>query len=307
MGFFDKLKQGLKKTHENIFTKVEKLVKGKSMIDDEFIENLEEILLGSDVGVETTGTIVGNLKLRIKEEKYESTEQLNSILKDEIKKVLISANGEIRKDFSIDKKPFVILVVGVNGVGKTTSIGKLAYNYKNAGYSVLIGAADTFRAAANEQLETWAKLSGTEIIQLQQGSDPSAVVYNTLQSAVSKNHDVVIVDTAGRLHTKTNLMEELRKIDRVIKKIIPDAPHEVFIVIDSTTGQNGMNQAKEFNSAIPLTGIVLTKLDGTAKGGIVLKINKELKIPVRYIGVGEGIDDLQIFDRESYVKALLED
>ncbi len=307
MGFFDKLKQGLKKTHENIFTKVEKLVKGKSKIDDEFIENLEEILLGSDVGVETTGTIVDNLKLRIKEEKYESTEQLNNILKDEIKKVLISTNGEIRKDFSIDKKPFVILIVGVNGVGKTTSIGKLAYNYKNAGYSVLIGAADTFRAAANEQLETWAKLSGTEIIQLQQGSDPSAVVYNTLQSAIAKNYDVVIVDTAGRLHTKTNLMEELRKIDRVIKKLIPDAPHEVFIVIDSTTGQNGMNQAKEFNSAISLTGIILTKLDGTAKGGIVLKINKELKIPVRYIGVGEGIDDLQIFDRENYVKALLED
>lgn len=307
MGFFDKLKQGLKKTHENIFTKVDRLINAKSKVDDDFLDNLEEILLTSDVGVLTTERLIENLKIRIKEEKYEGSAKLNSILKEEIKKVFSGGNGKVSEPFKIDTKPYIIVVVGVNGVGKTTSIGKLAYNYKNAGYNVLIGAADTFRAAANEQLETWAKRSGTEIIQLAQGSDPSAVVYNTIQTAVTKNYDIVIIDTAGRLHTKVNLMEELSKIKRVIQKQLPEAPNEVLLVIDATTGQNGMNQAKEFHKAFGLNGLILTKLDGTAKGGIVLKISNELGIPVKYIGVGEQIDDLQIFDKESFVQALLED
>lgn len=307
MGLFDKLKLGLKKTHENIFNKIDKLVNAKSEIDDDFLDNLEEILLSSDVGVNTSEKIIDNLKKRVKEEKYERTDQLKAILRDELKKAFITGNGESKKPFVIEKKPYVIIVVGVNGVGKTTSIGKLAYNYKNAGYSVLIGAADTFRAAANEQLETWAKRSGTEIIQSAQGSDPSSVVYNTIQSGIAKNYDVIIIDTAGRLHTKVNLMEELSKIKRVIQKQLPEAPHEVLLVIDATTGQNGMVQAREFSQSIPLTGLVLTKLDGTAKGGIVLKISSEMKIPVKYIGVGEQIDDLQVFDKENFVRALLDD
>lgn len=307
MGLFDKLKQGLKKTHENIFNKIDKLVNSKSEIDDDFLDNLEEILLSSDCGVNTTEKIIKNLKSRVKEEKYERTDQVKAILRDELKKVFITGNGETKKPFAIDKKPYVIIVVGVNGAGKTTSIGKLAYNYKNAGYSVLIGAADTFRAAANEQLETWAKRSGTEIIQSAQGSDPSSVVYNTIQSGIAKNYDVIIIDTAGRLHTKVNLMEELSKIKRVIQKLLTEAPHEVLLVLDATTGQNGMVQAREFSQSIPLTGLVLTKLDGTAKGGIVLKISSEMKIPVKYIGVGEQIDDLQVFDKENFVKALLDD
>lgn len=307
MGLFDKLKEGLKKTHENIFNKIDRLVNAKGDIDEDFLDNLEEILLSSDVGINTSEKIIENLKLRVKEEKYERTDQLKAIIRDELKNVFVSGNGETKDPFEIPQKPHVIVVVGVNGAGKTTSIGKLAFNYKNAGHTVLIGAADTFRAAANEQLETWAKRSGTEIIQLAQGSDPSAVVYNTIQSGVSKGFDVIIIDTAGRLHTKTNLMEELSKINRVIKKQLPEAPHEVLLVLDATTGQNGMVQAKEFSNSIPLTGLVLTKLDGTAKGGIVLKITNEMKIPVKYIGVGEQIDDLQVFDRDSFVRALLED
>lgn len=307
MGLFDKLKKGLEKTHQNIFNKIDRLVNAKAEIDSDFLDNLEEILLSSDVGVNTTEKIIDNLKKRVSEEKYERTDQLQAILRDELKKVFISGNGAVNEPFKLTGKPHVIVVVGVNGVGKTTSIGKLAYNYKNAGHKVLIGAADTFRAAANEQLETWANRSGTEIIQLAHGSDPSAVVYNTIQSAVAKQYDVCIIDTAGRLHTKVNLMEELSKIRRVIQKQIPEAPHEVLLVIDATTGQNGMVQAREFSTAIGVTGLVLTKLDGTAKGGIVLKISNEMKIPVKYIGVGEQIDDLQVFDKESFVKALLED
>ncbi len=306
MGIFEKLKRGLAKTHDNIFAKVDKLVYGKSKIDDDIIDQIEEILLSSDVGVQTTEILIENLKKRVKEEKFERTDELNLILKDELQKVFIeaiaSANG-----FKIVKKPQIVMIVGVNGVGKTTSIGKLAYNFKNAGHSVLIAAADTFRAAANEQLETWAKRAGCEIIQLTQGSDPGAVVYNAVSSASANNYDVVLIDTAGRLHTKTNLMEELKKVKRVIQKLLPDAPHEILLVIDATTGQNGVNQAKEFAAAIGLTGLILTKLDGTAKGGIVLRISSELKIPVKYIGVGEQIDDLQIFDKESFVKALIED
>lgn len=306
MGIFEKLKKGLAKTHDNIFAKVDKIVYGKSKIDDEIIDQIEEILLSSDVGVQTTEVFIENLKKRVKEEKFERTDELNRILKDELKNVFMeeieSVNG-----FKVGKKPYVVMIVGVNGAGKTTSIGKLAYNFKNAGYSVLIAAADTFRAAANEQLETWAKRAGCEIIQLTQGSDPGAVVYNAISSASANNYEVVLIDTAGRLHTKTNLMEELKKVKRVIQKLMPDAPQEILLVIDATTGQNGINQAKEFAAAIGLTGLILTKLDGTAKGGIVIRICSELKIPVKYIGVGEQIDDLQIFDKESFVKALIED
>lgn len=307
MEFFEKLKQGLSKTHNNIFAKVDKLVYGKSKIDDEILERVEEILLSSDVGVQTTEILIDNVKKRVKEEKYERPEELNRILKDEIKKIFSTETIHTANGFKIDKKPYIIMIVGVNGVGKTTSIGKLAYNFRNEGHSVLIAAADTFRAAANEQLETWAKRAGCEIIQLTQGSDPGAVVYNAVNNAITKNTEVVIIDTAGRLHTKTNLMEELKKIKRVIQKLLPEAPHEIFLVIDATTGQNGLNQAKEFANTIGLTGLILTKLDGTAKGGIVLKISNELKIPVRYIGVGEQIDDLQIFNKENFVKALIED
>lgn len=307
MGFFEKLKQGLSKTHDNIFAKVDKLVYGKSKIDDDIIERVEEILLSSDVGVQTTEILIDNIKKRVKEEKYERPEELRVILKDELEKIFSSGIHQSSNGFEINKKPYIVMVVGVNGVGKTTSIGKLAYNFRNDGHSVLIAAADTFRAAAIEQLETWAKRAGCEIIQLKQGSDPGAVVYNAVNNAKSKGTDVVIIDTAGRLHTKTNLMEELKKIKRVIQKLISDAPHEILLVIDATTGQNGLNQAKEFANTIGLTGLILTKLDGTAKGGIVLKISNELKIPVKFVGVGEQIDDLQIFNKENFVKALIED
>ena len=307
MGFFERLKQGLSKTHDNIFAKVDKLVYGKGRIDDEFLERLEEILLSADVGVETSEILLENLRNRVKEEKYERADELNTILKDEIKKVFISGNGRPAKDNVIEKKPHIIMIVGVNGAGKTTSIGKLAYNLVSSGNKVLIAAADTFRAAANEQLETWAKRAGAEILQLKHGTDPGAVVYNALNLALSKNYDVVLIDTAGRLHTKVNLMEELGKVKRVIQKLIPEAPHEILLVIDSTTGQNGLNQAKEFSNKLGLSGLILTKLDGTAKGGIVLRINNELKIPVRYIGIGEQIEDLQVFNKEEFVRALLED
>lgn len=306
MGFFEKLKQSLTKTHDNIFAKVDKLVYGKTKVDDVFLENLEEILLSSDMGVSAAETIINNIKLRAKDETYERTDQLNAMLREELRKVFIyeSVNG---KPFTVSSKPYVIVLVGVNGVGKTTSIGKLAYNYKQQGYSVLIGAADTFRAAANEQIETWAERAGVAVIGLQQGSDPAAVAYNAVNSAIAKKTDVVIIDTAGRLHTKVNLMEELKKIKRVIQKLLPDAPNEILLVIDATTGQNGLQQAKEFSSSIGLTGLILTKLDGTAKGGIVLRINKELSIPVRYIGVGEQLEDLQVFDPKMFVDALIEE
>ncbi len=306
MGIFDKLKKGLSKTHDNIFAKVDKLVYGKSKVDEDIINQIEEILLSSDVGVKTTEELIENLKTRVKEEKYERAEELNRMLKDELKRVFLEGSSSVN-GFKIDKKPHIVMVVGVNGVGKTTSVGKLAYNFKNEGHTVLIAAADTFRAAANEQLETWAKRAGCEIIQLTRGSDPGAVVYNAVSSASAGNFDIVLIDTAGRLHTKINLMEELKKVKRVIQKLLPDAPHEILLVIDATTGQNGLNQAKQFAEAIGLTGLILTKLDGTAKGGIVLRIGRELKFPVKYIGVGEQIDDLQVFDKESFVKALIED
>ncbi len=309
MSFFDKLKQGLTKTKEDLFGKVNRLVNAKSKIDDEFIEELEEIFLSSDMGYDTAEVLIENIRTRAKTDKYEDSEELNNLIKDEIKNVLSDNLSEFDTfSFNTDKKPFVVMIVGVNGVGKTTSVGKLAHNFKNAGKSVLIGSADTFRAAANEQLETWAKRAGVEILQKPDAKDPASVAFDTVKQAAANNTDVVLVDTAGRLHNKSHLMDELNKVKRVMQKVVPDAPHEIFIVIDATTGQNGLNQAKEFSKALNgLTGIILTKLDGTAKGGIVMKISKEMKIPVRFIGVGEQIDDLQIFDKEKFVSALFEE
>lgn len=303
---FKKLKDGLTKTKENLVDKVNRLVNARGVIDDDFLTELEEILLASDIGYETSERLIEKIKERTLKDKYVDQKELNQLINNELKQVFHDTTSEFRTfDFQSEKKPFVIMVVGVNGVGKTTSIGKLAYNFKKAGKSVLIGSADTFRAAANDQLDIWAKRAGVEIIQSNSSSDPASIAFDTIKSGLAKNTDVIIIDTAGRLHNKSHLMEELKKIKRVMQKVIPDAPHEVFIVIDSTTGQNGLNQAKEFSNALNgLTGIILTKLDGTAKGGIVLKINREMKLPVRFIGVGEQIDDLQVFESEKFVEAL---
>lgn len=308
MGLFEKLKIGLTKTREAIFGKVAQLVSGKTKIDEAMLDHLEEILISSDVGVETTLRMLSNIKRRVKEEHYESPDQLLIMLKEEITRAL-HINGheaQAERDANILAKPHVIMVVGVNGVGKTTTIGKLAHNFKQAGKTVIIGAADTFRAAANEQLEIWARRAGVEIVRQQQGADPASVAFDTLSSALAQNADVVIIDTAGRLHTKTNLMEELKKIRRVLEKRLPGAPHEVLLVLDASTGQNALQQARLFHQAVGVTGLVLTKLDGTAKGGIVLAISSELNIPVKFIGVGEQIDDLQPFDRQVFVDALFE-
>jgi fused signal recognition particle receptor len=305
---FTKLKEGLSRTKDGLIDKVSRLIKSRTKIDDEFLNELEEIFLLSDMGFDTAEKIIASIKERAKTDKYEGEDELNKLIIDEIKKVFAESTSEFSTfNFNITKKPYVIMIVGVNGVGKTTSIGKLAYNFKKAGKSVLIGSADTFRAAANEQLEIWATKAGVEIIQNPHSSDPAAVAFDTVKAAVSRNTDVVIIDTAGRLHNKSHLMEELKKIQRVMQKVIADIPNEIFIVIDATTGQNGLNQVKEFSNALgKVTGIILTKLDGTAKGGIVIKINNEMKIPVRFIGIGEQIDDLQIFESEDFIKALFE-
>lgn len=305
---FGKLKEGLTKTKDDLFGKISRLVTAKKKIDDEFLQQLEEIFLSSDFGYDTVETIISNIKERAKTDKYETDEELNDLIYDEVKKIFTISTSSFKTfDFDIAKKPFVIMVVGVNGVGKTTSIGKLAHNFKKAGKSVLIGSADTFRAAANEQLEIWAKRAGVDIIQNPLTKDPASVAYDSVSAAVSRNADVLIIDTAGRLHNKSHLMEELKKVKRVMQKVIPDTPNETFIVIDATTGQNGLNQVKEFANALgEVTGIILTKLDGTAKGGIVVKINNEMKIPVRFIGVGEQIDDLQVFDSEDFIKAIFD-
>lgn len=308
MGLFEKLKAGLTKTRESMFGKVAQLVSGKRKIDEAMLDHLEEILISSDVGVETTLRMLANIKRRVKEEHYESPNQLLAMLKDEIARAL-HVNGsdtQQERNTAALATPHVIMVVGVNGVGKTTTIGKLAHHFKQGGKTVIIGAADTFRAAANEQLEIWARRAGVEIVQQQHGTDPASVVFDTLGSALAKNADVVIIDTAGRLHTKTNLMEELKKIKRVLEKRLPGAPHEVLLVLDASTGQNALQQARLFHQAVGVTGLVLTKLDGTAKGGIVLAISTELNIPVKYIGVGEQIDDLQPFNRRVFVDALFE-
>ena len=313
MGFFDslkflRLKEGLAKTRETLVAKVNRLIFAKGKIDDEFLFQFEEILITSDVGVETAQRIIESIKRKAKEKKYESPEELNELVRSEITNALVkgSSNGTDPFVFPPHTKPYVIMVVGVNGVGKTTTVGKLAHNYKSAGKHVLIGAADTFRAAANEQLEVWGKRAGVEIIQQLLGSDPAAVAFDTVQSAKARGADVVIIDTAGRLHTKTNLMEELKKIKRVITKVSAEAPHEVILVLDATTGQNAIQQAKLFNDSVGLTGLIITKLDGTAKGGVIFAVSNVLKVPVRFIGVGEKIDDLQPFDAEKFVEALFE-
>lgn len=303
MGLFDsfkKIKDGLEKTRSAVVDRIARVITGKTKIDDEVLTRVEEILLASDVGFEATEKIIQAMKNRIKLEGYDGSEKLREILKDEIFKSLIESREE-----KVDSvKPYIIMVVGVNGVGKTTTVGKLAHIYKSSGKKVIIAAADTFRAAANEQLSIWADRTGVEIIQQQRGSDPGAVAYDAVRAAVARQADIVLIDTAGRLHTRTNLMEELKKIRRVIQKVIEDAPHEVLLVLDAVTGQNGLVQARKFMEAVGVNGIVLTKLDGTAKGGIVIAINQELKLPVKFIGVGEGIEDLQPFDKKMFVAAL---
>jgi fused signal recognition particle receptor len=304
---FTKLKDGLSKTRDTFLSRVQGVLGVGRKIDAQLLTQLEEILLTADIGFDTSEAIINSVRERVKKEGHENAEDVFDILKAELLKILIqspSANNDAVYNINPDRKPHTILVVGVNGVGKTTTIGKLAYNYKNAGRSVVIGAADTFRAAANEQLEIWADRAGVQIVQQKQGADPAAVAYDTVNSAISRDTDVVIIDTAGRLHNKMNLMAELDKISRVIKKLKPEGPEDVYLVLDATTGQNAIQQAKEFMKVAHITGIVLTKLDGTAKGGVVIPIAAELKIPVRYIGVGEKIDDLQLFSPTAFIDAL---
>lgn len=302
----ESLDQGLQKTKEGFFSRITKAIAGKSTVDEEVLDNLEEALVSADVGIETTVQIIERIEKRVKQDKYVNTAELNNLLQQEIEAILVDAPEQNYKDFEIPegKKPYVILVVGVNGVGKTTTIGKLAHNYKKAGKQVILGAADTFRAAAVDQLTIWSERVGVSIVKQAMGSDPSAVAYDTVQSAIAKNADVAIIDTAGRLHNKAHLMDELSKIRRVIQKLIPQAPHEVMLVLDGSTGQNAVEQAKQFTATTDVSAISITKLDGTAKGGVVLAIANQFKIPVKYIGVGEKIDDLIIFDKHEFVDSL---
>jgi fused signal recognition particle receptor len=315
MGFFDKifgkkekesLDQGLQKTKENFFSKITKAIAGKSTVDEEVLDNLEEALVGADVGIDTTVKIIERIEARVAKDKYLNTAELNGLLQQEIENILVDAPSSNSYDFhtELPSRPYIILIVGVNGVGKTTTIGKLAYNFKNAGKSVLLGAADTFRAAAVDQLTIWSERAGVPIVKQPMGSDPAAVAFDTVQSAVSKNVDVVLIDTAGRLHNKAHLMEELTKIKRVIQKVIPEAPHEVLLVLDGSTGQNALEQAKHFTVATEVTALTITKLDGTAKGGVVLAIANQFKIPVKFIGVGEKLEDLLVFDKHEFVDSL---
>jgi fused signal recognition particle receptor len=302
----ESLDQGLQKTKEGFFSKITKAIAGKSTVDEEVLDNLEDALVGADVGIDTTIQIIERIEKRVSRDKYLGTGELNKILQEEIQNVLVDAPEQSYRSFETPpgKKPYVILVVGVNGVGKTTTIGKLAYNYKKAGNQVIMGAADTFRAAAVDQLTIWSERVDVPIVKQAMGSDPSAVAYDTVQSAVAKGSDVVIIDTAGRLHNKAHLMEELSKIKRVIRKVIPDAPHEVLLVLDGSTGQNALEQAKQFTATTDVSALAITKLDGTAKGGVVLAIANQLKIPVKYIGVGEKMEDLLIFDKHEFVDSL---
>ncbi len=317
MGLFDflskkkdekRLQEGLGKTKESVFKKITRVVVGKSKIDDSFLDELEEILISSDVGVDTTIKIIDRLQDRIAKEKYLNADELSTILEEEITNLLEENEDSSPKQILENQKikPYVIMVVGVNGVGKTTTIGKLAYMFSQAGKKVYIGAADTFRAAAINQLSVWADRSGSTMVKQKMGADPAAVAFDTLNAAKSNNADIVLIDTAGRLHNKINLMNELSKIRRVMSKVIPDAPHEVLLVLDASTGQNAFEQAKQFTKATEVTSLAITKLDGTAKGGVVIGISDQFKIPVKYIGVGEKIDDLQIFDKKMFVKALFE-
>jgi len=297
------LDKGLEKTKTSFFSKLSKAVAGKSSVDDEVLDNLEEILVASDVGVDTTLKIISRIEERVSRDKYVGTEELNKILREEIAGLLSETHSGEATEFDIpaNKKPYVIMVVGVNGVGKTTTIGKLAYQFKKSGYKVVLGAADTFRAAAIDQLQVWADRVGVPIVRQQMGSDPASVAFDTLQSAVSQDADIVIIDTAGRLHNKVNLMNELTKVKRVMQKVIEDAPHDVLLVLDGSTGQNAFEQAKQFTAATEVTCLAVTKLDGTAKGGVVIGISDQFKIPVKYIGVGEGIEDLQVFNKFEFV------
>ncbi|NEN22575.1 signal recognition particle-docking protein FtsY [Cryomorpha ignava] len=302
----EKLDEGLEKTKSSVFSKLSKAVAGKSKVDDEVLDNLEEVLISSDVGVNTTLKIIERIEARVAKDKYLGTDELNRILKEEITGLLDESNSGDATEFTTpaDKKPYVIMVVGVNGVGKTTTIGKLAYQFKKAGKSVVLGAADTFRAAAVEQLKIWAQRVDVPIVEQGMNADPASVAFDTLQSAVKRGADVVLIDTAGRLHNKVNLMNELTKIKRVMDKIIPDAPHEVLLVLDGSTGQNAIEQARQFTKATEVTALALTKIDGTAKGGVVIGISDEFKIPVKYIGVGEGMEHLQVFNRHEFVDSL---
>ncbi len=300
------LDQGLEKTKESVFKKLSRAVVGKSRVDDEVLDNLEEVLITSDVGVDTTLRIIERIEARVSKDKFLNTSELSSILKEEIGALLDENNAGLVAAFDepLPQKPYVILVVGVNGVGKTTTIGKLAHHFKKGGKKVILGAADTFRAAAVDQLVIWANRVGVDIVKQEMGSDPASVAFDTLSSAISTNADVVIIDTAGRLHNKVNLMNELSKINRVMQKVIPDAPHEILLVLDGSTGQNAFEQAKQFTLATQVNALALTKLDGTAKGGVVIGISDQFQIPVKYIGIGEKMDDLQVFNREEFVDSL---
>lgn len=311
MGFFsifskekkEELNKGLEKSKESFFAKLAKTVIGKSKVDDEVLDNLEEVLVTSDVGVETTLKIIERIQSRVSRDKYLGTGQLTAILREEIGNLLMENNQENLSDFEIPKmdRPYVIMVVGVNGAGKTTTIGKLAYQYKNKGYSVMLGAADTFRAAAVDQLQVWAERAGVPIVVQPMGADPASVAFDTVKSAVAKKCDVVLIDTAGRLHNKANLMRELTKIKNVTGKLLPGTPDEILLVLDGSTGQNAIEQAKQFTAATEVNALAITKLDGTAKGGVVIGISDQFKIPVKYIGVGEKIDQLQVFNRQEFV------
>lgn len=317
MGFFklfskekkETLDKGLEKTKEGFFSKLTRAVAGKSKIDDDFLDNLEEVFITSDVGVETTLKIIDRIQKRVARDKYVNTAELNELLKEEITGLLTENDNEETDDFTVPdgKKPYVIMVVGVNGVGKTTTIGKLAYQFKKAGNKVVLGAADTFRAAAIEQLQIWGDRVGVPVIKQQMGSDPASVAFDTVSSAKATGADVVIIDTAGRLHNKVGLMKELSKIKNVMQKIVPDAPNEILLVLDGSTGQNAFEQAKQFVAATEVNELAITKLDGTAKGGVVIGISDQFKIPVKYIGLGEGIEDLQIFRKREFVDSLFSD
>ena len=314
MGFFnffskekkETLDKGLEKTKQGLFDKLKRAVAGRSKIDDDFLDNLEEVFITSDVGVETTLKIIDRLQKRAARDKYVSTSELNTLLRDEITEMLAENNNADTPDFSVpsDKKPYVIMVVGVNGVGKTTTIGKLAYQFKKAGNKVVLGAADTFRAAAIEQLQIWGERVDVPVVKQQMGSDPASVAFDTVSSAKASSADVVIIDTAGRLHNKVGLMKELSKIKNVMQKVVPGAPHEVLLVLDGSTGQNAFEQAKQFVAATEVNELAITKLDGTAKGGVVIGISDQFKIQVKYIGLGEGLEDLQIFRKKEFVDSL---
>jgi fused signal recognition particle receptor len=302
----DTLDKGLSKTKDGVFSKLVRAVAGKSTIDDDVLDNLEEVFITSDIGVSTTLKILDKIQERVAHDKYVNTTELNDLLCDEITKLLVNNNSVDYEDFTVpdDKKPYVIMVVGVNGVGKTTTIGKLAYQYKKAGNKVVLGAADTYRAAADEQLEIWGNRVNVPVIKHDMGTDPASVAFDTVSSAKAQGADVVIIDTAGRLHNNVGLMNQLTKIKNVMRKVLPDAPNEILLVLDGSTGQNAFEQAKQFVAATEVNALAITKLDGTAKGGVVIGISDQFQIPVKYIGLGEGIEDLQIFRKEEFVKSL---